>query len=163
MQQSAANLFPVSRVPDRTALQNPLCNPAPFSDLAIVGAHPVDGDGSEPALLAIAGKTEPAVAVLRSDSPARSSLGPAISKDALFDQEDCVLDRRAALHFAPFYRRWVYHPHLPKPPASVEESAVAGVFGSLDLHAKIGKVLVQLNARPKPRRDCAALGIFGDE
>ena len=126
----------VARVPDRTAFQYPLRDAAPFGNLSIGRAHPVDRYRSEPPFLAVAGKTEPAVAVLRSYSASSSCLGPAVSQDALFDQEHSVLDRRAALHFPPLDGRWMHHPDLPKAPSGVEERAVAGVFGNLGLHVR---------------------------
>lgn len=124
----------IARIPGRPAFEDPFGDPAPLGDLAVVSAHPVDRDRGQPALFAVAGEAKPAVAVFGGDCPTGPGSRPPVTEDTLFDQEYRVLNGGATLHSPPFDRRRMDHPDLPKAASGVEESAVAGVFGCLDLH-----------------------------
>src|SRR5205823_6700799 len=146
----AGHLFFVARIPDRTTLEDAFRDSQPFSDLAVVGTHPVHGNWSETSLLTVAGETEPASAVLRGDGSAASGIGPSIAEDPLLDQKDGVFDWRSTLHFTPLDGRWVDHPDFPHSSARVQKRSIAGIFCSLYLHLSFRVVTGLSNAKAKP-------------
>src|SRR6267143_2960109 len=83
----------VGRVPCRAALHDTPCDPAPFGDLAVVGAHPVDWNRCQSPLLATAGEAEPARAELGGYRAACPELRASVSHHPLLDQKDRVFNR----------------------------------------------------------------------
>lgn len=124
----------ISRVPGRPALHDARRDSAPFGDLTVVGAHPVDWNRGEAALFAIAGEAEPARAELGGHGPAAAGRCAPVPHHPLLDQKNRVFNRGAALHSAALDRGGVDHPDLPGPPSWVEEGAVTGVLGGLGVH-----------------------------
>src|SRR5436190_23939347 len=107
---SSSDAFVVAWIPDRAALEDARCDSAPLRDLSIGSADPVDRHRRQTPLLAIAGKAQPAVAVLGCDRSARSWMRASIAKYALLDQKYGILDRGASLHLAPLNGRRMHHP-----------------------------------------------------
>src|ERR1700694_2330173 len=132
----------IGGIPGRAALHDTFRDSAPLGDLAVVGAHPVDWNRGEAALLAIARETEPARAEFGGNTPPRPDCGASVPHHPLLDQENRVLNGGAALHPAALNRGGVDHPYLPEPPSRVEEGAVTGVLGGLRLHGNPGESTV---------------------
>src|SRR6478672_9710298 len=72
----------VVRIPGWSAFDDAAGNPAPFGDLAIVGADPVDGNGRQAALFTVAGEAKPAGTVLGGDGPTTSGIRPTVAEYA---------------------------------------------------------------------------------